>query len=1180
MKKIYFFNAANFPYAEIDLSKRNIFFVGDNGSGKTTAIRAIHFFYNSDVKSLGIDTNKESFKKFYFKYDNSFIVYEFDEFFVLMYKKRGEIKKIFSKKKFNLKEIDINDLSNVLNYAKNAEIKFIPSTIEEYKKVLYGLDRRYFDFKLTTIKNYNTFINLYNKIFNVNKAVFDASSIKEVIFTTLDRVESGKIDYENFLDEISLFRQYFIFYNKFKMHSANIEKLYFLKNDLISLDKELQNLLAKIAYKKDIELKEIDEIIKNLNKIESRINKKRKQFSYFNKKISFIEEKISKKILKLKSLIEDIKRLKNKFNLETIQKAKKEILIKDELENRLIVLKTSLNELLKGIKNQVEEVNEEIERLKREKRVLNEKLKEEEIILKRNLEEIYEEKIEKLKENYLLKEKEFLNEIEIIEKEIENNLSKKEGLKKELNDIKNKFFAKKDRLKKDFEIQLEEIKKQKIDIKNKIDDISDEIYDLKRKLKNLNKDYKEQQEGIIKNYEIEIKEINNKIKFFNNILKTIPNSFKEFLNQNVENWEEDLYPIIDKNLLSMDIKELSPKIISSPICGLKIKKDKLETIPTMSKAEEEIKRFEILKESLKNEKEEKLSLLAKDFESKKIEISSLIEFNEEKIEELKNELKNLDNKINIINQDLNKDLKKFDNLEKEEIKLIQININKLDEVNNNLKKEIDNIRFKIKRLFKERKNEINTLLNEKQKEFTIKKDELIKNYEKEKIEIDKKIDNLTSKKNSISKDERIKDIQNEIENIEEKLKLIQQKEAFLKEYEEKKEFINSLKEKEKQLEKLNLDSKRIKEFSKDLFKKLESKLALLENQKNEFENKLEIIKKGLDEVKRLTLPNEKRDTNEYLKNLIEDYKIKLSIFRDKKSEFKDVASDIRSALMNFSINGLDVNFNIENLSNLILEELEKIDELYLFKNKKFEVLKKAKMKELKNLLDGLLDKKIEGFERSKEEFLTQVKKINNNLSKIDFGIVKNIKIDIEESKKNILKIFENIRNLIEDLLTLLQEESLFFDKIESERKLKKIEEFLGIIKKEVGNESFSLVDIIDLSVKFIENGKENILKIIKNESSTGGSILLKIAIAVSLLELFIKEKTDLFLILDEVSVLSTKNQKLLKEFVNEKGLGVIYVTPDLPLVDVEDIDIYKFRNVNSEFEVIKLIANEGIKIEN
>jgi len=83
---------------------------------------------------------------------------------------------------------------------------------------------------------------------------------------------------------------------------------------------------------------------------------------------------------------------------------------------------------------------------------------------------------------------------------------------------------------------------------------------------------------------------------------------------------------------------------------------------------------------------------------------------------------------------------------------------------------------------------------------------------------------------------------------------------------------------------------------------------------------------------------------------------------------------------------------------------------------------------------------------------------------------------------------------------------------------------------------------------------------------------------VSLLELFIKEKASLFLILDEVSVLSTKNQKLLKEYVNERGLGVIYVTPDLPLVDVDEIDIYKFRNVGGEFEVVRLIGEEGVRV--
>jgi hypothetical protein len=31
-------------------------------------------------------------------------------------------------------------------------------------------------------------------------------------------------------------------------------------------------------------------------------------------------------------------------------------------------------------------------------------------------------------------------------------------------------------------------------------------------------------------------------------------------------------------------------------------------------------------------------------------------------------------------------------------------------------------------------------------------------------------------------------------------------------------------------------------------------------------------------------------------------------------------------------------------------------------------------------------------------------------------------------------------------------------------------------------------------------------------------------------------------------------------------------------VDVEEIDIYKFRNVGGEFEVVRLIGEEGIKV--
>jgi hypothetical protein len=365
-----------------------------------------------------------------------------------------------------------------------------------------------------------------------------------------------------------------------------------------------------------------------------------------------------------------------------------------------------------------------------------------------------------------------------------------------------------------------------------------------------------------------------------------------------------------------------------------------------------------------------------------------------------------------------------------------------------------------------------------------------------------------------------------------------------------------------------------------LYKSLNQKIKKIENKIDELNKKLEIIKEGLKKVSNLTLSEEKLETNEYLSNLIDEYKLKDGEFRDKKLSFKEIASKIKTSLERIGVEGLEVNFNIEKLSDLINEELEKVDELYLFKNKKFEILNKTRLKELKNLLGGLLEKRLDNFERSKEDFISQVRKINQNLSKVNFGIIRNIKIELEENKKSVLKIFEEIKNDITDLLGFLSEESVFFDNVMSERKLRKIEESFNTIKKEINKESFSLIDVVDINVKFIENEKENTLKVIKNESSTGGSILLKIAIAVSLLELFIKEKANFFLILDEVSVLSTKNQKLLKEYVNERGLGVIYVTPDLPLIDVEGIDIYKFRNVGGEFEVVKLIADEGIKIEN
>ncbi|NPA87432.1 MAG: ATP-binding protein [Epsilonproteobacteria bacterium] len=1183
MEKIYFFNSANFNFAEIDLRKKNVFFVGDNGSGKTTAIRAIHYYYNSDVKALGIDTNKESFKDFYFKYDNSFIIYEFEDYFVLMYKRSGDIKRIFSKQKFDLSKVIQNDeivaLKDVIAYANSANLRFRPQTNEEYKKTIYGIESRYLDFKLTTVKNYNTFINLYNKIFNVNKSVFDAKSIKETIFTTLDRVEAGEINYEEFANELTDYRQYFIFYRKFKEKQKDIERLYIYKNALLRLDEEIKILLAKIAYKKKIEEKLVDQIIEEIGILERRKKEILKLSGHFHKKIKCIEKEIDGGIFEVSAKIDEINRLKNIFTLEKIQEAEKKSAKKEETTQKLITLQTSLNELIKGIKNQVEEIEEEINRLKREKRILKEKFKEEEIRNRRNLEEKYYELAEKIKEEFLQKQKTLIESITKIEKEIDEVEEKKREYLNEEKEINAVYQKKEEEIKQNIQNLVDQLKHKKRELQIQKDELLDEVVKLKRELKKLKNEYEEKIENTNEHYQKEFVLIDERIVFYKNILKTKPNSFKEFLNQNVENWEEELYPVIDEKLLSMDIDELKPKVVSEKVFGIDLDKSVLKSIPTMKEAEEAIEKLNLAKESLKKELETKLTLLKKEYQQKESEILAKIDVYEEKAKAIKNSFDDIDNKIKELYSQQESELKKLDESKNEEINLVRINIKKSDEEIKRLNLKIDQVRRDIKSLKKVLSSELDGLEKKKKEEFEKIKAELRKELENEQKLIDEKINNLNIKKNKISKDERIEELNREISLVKKEIEDIENAEMFLKEWEEKKEFINSLESLKANLEKFNSYKKRIDEFYEKLQKRISKKTSKIEEMINKKEEELEIVKQGLKKVANIKLPEEEIATNEYLSTLIDEYKKYDGEFKEKKIEIKDTASGIKTALERFSVNGLEVGFNLENLAMLVKEELEKVDELYIFKEKKFDVLNKTRLKGLKNLISGILDKKLDNFEGAKEDFLSQVKKINKNLSKVDFGIVKNIKIEIEETKRNILKIFDEIKQNIQDLVTLLEsEESLFFDKVQSDRKLKKVEELFNVIKKEVKNESFTLIDVVDINVKFVENEKENTLKLIKNESSTGGSILLKIAIAVSLLELFIKEKANLFLILDEVSVLSTKNQKLLKEYVNERGLGVIYVTPDLPLVDVEEIDIYKFRNVDGEFEVVKLIAEEGIKV--
>jgi hypothetical protein len=58
--------------------------------------------------------------------------------------------------------------------------------MSEYRDIVYGHDKRYLDFMFAPIKNSDIFLGLFNEIFNIDKSIIDAKSIKKAIQTTLD----------------------------------------------------------------------------------------------------------------------------------------------------------------------------------------------------------------------------------------------------------------------------------------------------------------------------------------------------------------------------------------------------------------------------------------------------------------------------------------------------------------------------------------------------------------------------------------------------------------------------------------------------------------------------------------------------------------------------------------------------------------------------------------------------------------------------------------------------------------------------------------------------------------------------------------------------------------------------------------------------------------------------------
>lgn len=220
LNKIIFLNSAHIPYAEVKLDG-NVHFIGTQGVGKSTLLRALLFFYNADKLRLGIPKEKKSFDAFYFPYPNSYIVYEVmrenGAYCVLALKNQGRVMFRFIDAPFDSKWF-IDEHKQVYGEwtkireqvgNKKHDISSLVSSYEMYRDIIFGNNRRQelLPFRKYAIVESAKYQNIPRTIQNVFlNTKLDADFIKNTIIRSMSD-EDNSIDLNFYREQIKEFEQ-------------------------------------------------------------------------------------------------------------------------------------------------------------------------------------------------------------------------------------------------------------------------------------------------------------------------------------------------------------------------------------------------------------------------------------------------------------------------------------------------------------------------------------------------------------------------------------------------------------------------------------------------------------------------------------------------------------------------------------------------------------------------------------------------------------------------------------------------------------------------------------------------------------------------------------------------------------------------------------------------------------
>ena len=1185
LNKIIFINSAHVPYAEIKLDG-NVHFIGTQGVGKSTLLRAILFFYNVDKSKLGIKTQagQKGYDEFYLPHQNSYIIYEVSretgKFFVMTFLSHGRtafrIVDCAYDKRFFVDE----DGSVRYEWGRISEqigTRVYKSNIirgyEEFRDIIYGNSQQVAKelrrFSLMESTKYHQVPLTIQNIF-LNQSL-ESRVIKDTIIDSMD-FASDDIDLNRYREEVKNFRQQY----------EDIWKWYKVeKNGKVKVKTEADTVIERYTNYEYVR-KLISELCGQLNYALSRdthrlpvlaeqefvcsteLSRQRRLLGDEETKYKEEGARLNQEEGAIKFFLEQVKSKRQHYTEIGIEKIAERISKEGELkiqQRSLTHQEDTLTSKNQSVKSKYDTLTQEVDNhlstfgLQCQKQ-LNE-LDRQRIEEEDRLQAEWNEKAENTRSLY---EQKLSDNQRLLDdaRTAENDIKLQTQRTQQSNPYKEEMDEQERKIKELGDKQLA-LFKDSTEKQKEIDHITNEVAMQRKELETAC----EREVSAIEN---DIKQISADIAKLDDMLGRQKGSFIEWLGENVDGWEENLGKVLDEDTILYNTSLNPHKSTSNDtIYGVKIDTSNIEkTIKTP----DELKCQKASLEQKVEELEKKITLRKQQLEKDIVELecqpsSQLKQLRKDKMN-LDAEYNQIPHRIEMIKKDKTAAEERLKKWREDELEKLQ---KKLGEAG----KEIETLNKQKDGLTAQRDKEIASLkisYNKQKKELKSNCDQQkaavnAELKQKEQVAIQRKAElqaQMDAELKGLGVDvDQLADIRRQLQKVTEDLRYIDEHRAdFISWQNDIRDYFNQ--EQQKKDERKNVRMKiddlqskfqKRKQHYDEKIKQLLDELHSLQDEQKRLKETIERVQAFMNNP---SCPSDissagEMETAKSLSDILEELRDQITSQQRKFEDFKQAVIKFKG---NFSPQNT---FYFRTEFNSDADYTDFAAELNEFiSNNKIEQYRVRTSRQYATIIKRIA-KDVSDLSQHKSDIERTILDINRDFRENNFaGVIKDIELRAVESNDRLMQQLLNIKHFDDEHGFDIGQLNLFTDEDNlnrtNDQAVRLLMTLIEMMDAEQKREQITLADTFKLEFKVRENDNDtNWVEKLSNVGSDGTDILVKAMVNIMLINVFKRKISRKFgdfklhCMMDEIGKLHPNNVEGILKFANVRNINLINSSP-------------------------------------